>query len=248
MYLLIVVLLLAFNESQSIHHVLSRIPRKIEDDVVKVCVVDDGSSDDTREVAIAAGADHVWRHKRNHGVAAAFRTGVQNALRLNADVIVNLDADGQFNPDEIPPLLRPIRTGQADIVLGSRFLNGIPKSMPIIKRIGNITLGLLVSLISGKRIRDTQCGFRAFTAHAIRSIPITGIFTYTQEMVLRASFRGLRIVECPVTVKYFANRRSRVVRSVFDYAIKSLAVIMATLVSECARYIGEMYHRVCLSL
>ncbi len=231
-------MMLAFNEAQTIGYMISQVPREINGNLVKVCIVDDGSTDNTVEVAMRAGADYIWRHTRNRGVSAAFKTGVKKALKIGADVIVNMDADGQFTPAEIPALVRPIIAGHADIVLGSRFLNNIPKSMPIVKRVGNQILGRIISLLSGKKIYDTQCGFRAFTKRAAMSVRIRGLFTYTQEMILRAIFRGVRIVEQPISVRYFANRRSRVVRNIVDYAIRVIGVILVTLISEYARYMA----------
>jgi glycosyltransferase involved in cell wall biosynthesis len=222
----VVVTIPAYNEALNIASVIRDIPRTIhENNEVLILVVDDGSEDQTARMARNAGADFVLRHRRNMGVAKAFKTAVRSALTSNPDVIVNIDADGQFNPNEIPKLVSPILLGQADLVLGSRFVEQNYGNMPVIKQIGNRIISLIVSYVLGTRIHDTQCGFRAFTKEAAQKMRITGLFTYTQEAILDLAFRGLRIREIPICVKYFQKRKSRVVTSVPTYTLKVLGNI-----------------------
>ncbi|WP_461866576.1 glycosyltransferase family 2 protein, partial [Thermococcus sp.] len=132
----------AYNEEKTISNVIKEIKMlkpedfegKIED--IKIVVVNDGSKDNTVKVAKESGADIIVSFKRNRGLARAFRQGIETALEMGADIIVNIDADGQYNPKEIPKLVKPILEGKADIVLGSRFKGWI-EYMPMQKRIGN---------------------------------------------------------------------------------------------------------------
>ena len=126
----------AFNEETSIDHVIRSIPRDVVNDV-NVIVIDDGSKDNTIKEARRAGADRVISFKKNRGLGRAFKRGLEEALEMNANIIVNIDADGQYDPREIPELIRPIIEEKADIVLGSRF-NGWIEHMPRRKRMGNI--------------------------------------------------------------------------------------------------------------
>ena len=226
----IVVSIPAYNEEQNIRDVITRIPRSIvKDNDVTVSVVDDGSTDSTALVAKASGAEYITRHSANLGIAVAFKTGLDCALALDPDIIVNIDADGQFDPGEIPRLIQPIIERNADVVLGSRFLGRSTRGMPLVKRIGNLIVSNVVGIIIARKISDTQCGFRAMSVFAARKLKVSGLFTYTQEMILDLSFKRMSIVEVPVSVRYFKNRKSRVVKSVPGYTFRVLAVIMYTI-------------------
>lgn len=222
----IIVTIPAFNEEHQIASVIHKIPRKILDYEVKVLVVDDGSSDNTVEQAKLAGADYVYSHSQNLGVARTFMSCLQISQRMNADIVVNIDADNQFNPQEIPNLVEPIVNKQADVVLGSRFIDSSFRNIPLAKRVGNLIIGWIVSIIISQRIRDTQCGFRAMSKDAVKLIQLSGLFTYTQEMILALSFQRAIIIEIPISVKYFRGRKSRVVKSIPKYAFKSIGVIL----------------------
>jgi len=220
----LVVVIPAYNERDMIGRVVRGVPREAGGvDEVKVLVVDDGSTDGTAEVALEAGADVVVRHHRNMGLGVAFRTGVRKALELGADVIVTIDGDGQFDPGEIPKLVKPIVAGEADVVVGSRFLGGSPR-MPFVKRIGNRVVTSLVNFLVGSRFTDTQCGFRAYSREAALRLNVHSSFTYTQEVFIDLVSKGLRIVEVPVTVRYYKGRKSRVVRSPLLYGVRVLAI------------------------
>ena len=217
----------AYNEEDNIVAVIKSIPREIPNvDKVIVVVVDDGSQDSTFQVAKSAGADYVYKHSVNSGVVFAFGNGIRKAVENGADIIVNIDGDGQFDSAEIPYLIEPIIEGSADVVLGSRFIHSGKSNIPVPKRIGNLIISLIVSLLSGKRIYDTQCGFRALSRPAAKQIQLSGLFTYTQEMILNLSFHRMRFVEHPITVKYFGNRKSRVVKSISKYTFKVLGVLL----------------------
>ena len=160
----------------------------------------------------------VYSHPKNYGLAEAFISEIKKCLELDADVIVHMDADGQYLPEEIPKLLKEIKNGY-DLVLGSRFMGKI-EHMPIIKRFGNTAFSRAVSQITNVEITDAQTGFRAFTKEAAKKIPIISKHTYTQEQIIRAVRGKFRIKEVPV---YFRKRdgKSRLIKSAFGYAARA---------------------------
>ncbi len=237
MLLRIVVNIPAYNEEQSIAVVIGRIPRYVNGCQVLVSVIDDGSEDLTSIAAEKAGADYVHKLPRNMGVAWAFKIGICRALDVGADIIVNIDADNQFNPEEIPKLVAPLIQNQADVVLGSRFLDSSYRRIPTMKRIGNLAISWIVSILAVQRIHDTQCGFRALSKTAAENVTLSGFFTYTQEMILDLAFKRMRIREVPVTVRYFNKRQSRVVKSIGSYTLKILGIILVT----ALRHLGAIF-------
>jgi len=239
----IVVIIPALNEATSIGNVIKKIPRKIHpENEVAVIVVDDGSKDNTSEKATENGVDLLVKHRINRGIANAFKSGVRAALGINADIIVNIDADGQFDPHEIFKLVKPIFDGEADVVLGSRFCTEEDaKRVPIVKRMGNALVTMTVSLLSGQKFTDTQCGFRAITRRAALEMNVTGLFTYTQEMILDLVKKGFRVKEVPISVRYFADRSSRVVSSLPKYAAKSFGIIFFTILRVHSKSIAAVF-------
>ena len=219
----------ALNEEEGISEVIKSLPKEIEGiEEVKVLVVDDGSTDDTAKIAKESGAD-VVSHGSNKGVGSAFQSAVQYALENGVDILVSIDADRQFNSDQIPHIIRPILNKEADMVTGNRFENGIPENMPKSKYWGNEQMSKLISLISGQKFRDVSCGFRAYNREALLRLNLFGAFTYTQESILDMVFKGLRVVEFPVDVIYFKERKSRVAGSVVKYAFRTSNIILSTL-------------------
>ncbi|MFZ3070950.1 MAG: glycosyltransferase family 2 protein, partial [Anaerolineaceae bacterium] len=167
---------------------------------------------------------------RNLGVGSAFRTGLANALEMGADIMVNIDADGQFSPDDIIKLIGPILAGQADFVAGDRFTNASgdlvkPQDMPAVKFWGNKRMSGLISALSGKKFNDVSCGFRAYSKEAMLRLNLTGRFTYTQESFLDLANKGLEIMTIPVAVKYFPERKSRVAGSIVRYTFRTINII-----------------------
>lgn len=215
----------AFNEEKTVAAVIKAIPRDALDEV-KVLVIDDGSTDATVSQAEKAGADRVVSFGRNRGLAAAFRKGLEVALAMGADIIVNIDADGQYDAKEIPNLIKPIVKGEADLVLGSRFKGWI-EEMPVGKRIGNILATKATSLASGSSISDSQTGFRAFSREAALRLNVLSYYTYVQETIIQAAHKGLRIVEIPCS---FRRREgtSRLISSIFNYAWKAGLAVLRT--------------------
>lgn len=221
----IVVTIPAYNEAKSIGRLVKDIKNAMSGKYnYSILVVDDGSTDKTNEIAKKSGAV-AYSHPKNYGLAETFKTEIKKCLELKADVIVHIDADGQYLPKEIPKLLKEIKNGN-DLVLGSRFKGEI-ECMPLVKRIGNIAFSKVVSGITSLRISDAQTGFRAFTKKVAEEIPITSNHTYTQEQIIRAVKQKFRVKEVPI---YFAKRdgKSRLISSPFGYATRALINIIRT--------------------
>ena len=177
----LVIIIPALNEEYTVGDVITAVPSQIDDvDEIEIVVVDDGSTDRTKVVAESVGA-FVISHTTNHGVGAAFHTGIKTALMKGADVIVNMDADGQFNPLDIPILVQSILEGKADFVTASRFKDSsmIPQ-MPRIKIWGNKRVAQLISLLTGQKFYDVSCGFRAYSRDIALKLTLFGQFTYSE--------------------------------------------------------------------
>lgn len=225
----LIVLTPAYNEGETVGDVVRGVPRDCMSSV-KVLVVDDGSTDGTAEKAKTAGADYIERFSHNRGLGIAFKRGVERALALGADYIVNIDADMQFNPKDIPKLLEPLLSGEADVVVCSRFLDKkIEPDMPWLKKKGNRIFSGLVSKLTGVRLTDTQCGFRAYSREAALRLNIFSTYTYTQESLIDLIEKGMRVTEVACRVRGEREGSSRVVDNVFSYAIRSLAIITRTI-------------------
>lgn len=219
----------AFNEEKNIKTIIGQIPARIKGiDLVQCLVVDDGSTDNTGQTALSCGAQ-VIRHPVNQGVGMAFQSAVQYAWENDADYLVSMDADGQFNPVEIPLLLLPLMDDQADMVIGSRFKNGKPDFMPRIKFWGNQFIARLVSVVGGQNFRDVSCGFRAYNRESLLRLNLFSKFTYTHESILSLIYQGLRVLEIPISIRYFPGRKSRVANSITMYAVKTSMIILQVL-------------------
>lgn len=227
----LLVVIPAYNEKETIIQVIKSIPVSIDGIGNIYCmVVDDGSTDNTAELAKRTGAIVISNYY-NKGVGGAFRVGIDEALRMGADIMVNIDGDGQFNPADISCLLKPILTNEADFVTASRFIDKkfIPKDMSKIKIWGNKQVALLIGWLTKRKFYDVSCGFRAYNREALLNLNLFGDFTYTQETFLDLSFKGLRIKEVPIEVKYFKERESKIAKNLFSYTWKILGIIFKTL-------------------
>ncbi len=227
----LVVLIPAFNEEKTIASVIKAVPRKINGiGNVKILVVDDGSTDSTAGRAKKAGADKIVSHKANRGLGIAFQTGVDSALEMGADIMVNIDADAQFNPAEIPRLIEPILQGRADVLSCSRFKDKalLPK-MPFIKRFGNRLFTIMINFFTKSKFTDTQCGFRAYSRQAMLRLNLFAKFTYTQEVLIDLLQKGMRIEEVACRVQGERQGKSRVVRHWYTYGSKALIIVVRTL-------------------
>lgn len=173
-----------------------------------ILVIDDGSTDRTAEIASLAGAT-VIRHKKNHGKGTSVMDIFAYAQALEIDILVLIDGDGQHNPDEMPRLLDPLLRGEADMVIGSRFLAGMANNVPIYRRFGQEALTFATNLASGIRLTDTQSGFRAFAKKAFDCFTFNNNgMAIESEMIVDAARAKLRIKEVPIAVRYDVNGSS----------------------------------------
>jgi glycosyltransferase involved in cell wall biosynthesis len=214
----------AFNEEATIAQTLRDIPKTIDGiAVIETVVIDDGSSDNTADAARKAGATHVVQLKTHRGLSAAFLAGINAALRLGADIIVNTDADNQYAGADIPKLVAPIIRGSADVVIGDREVAKSPHMSGfkrLLQRLGSRTVGLA----SGIRVGDVTSGFRAFSRDAAMQINVFNPFTYTLETIIQAGNRNLGVQSVVVRTNA-PTRPSRLYQGVGTYLRKSIATI-----------------------
>lgn len=221
----LVVQIPCYNEAGQIGAVIASVPRCIDGvDRVEVLVVDDGSTDGTGAAARAAGAEHVVRHAGNRGLAAAFRTGMDLAVRLGADVIVNTDGDNQYAQADIPRLIAPILAGEADVVVGDRRPGQAPhysSAKRLLQRAGSG----VVRAASGTQVADAPSGFRAFSREAALRLNVLSDYSYTLETLIHAGALRLRVASIPIEVRP-VERPSRLMRSMPQYLLHSGATIV----------------------
>jgi len=216
-----------FNEETTLPATLRDIPRNISGvDKVEILVIDDGSTDRTSQVARECGVDHVVRFKVNQGLARGFMVGLQTALHLGADIIVNTDADNQYSGGDIPKLLQPILEGRADVVIGDREVESIrhfSTTKKFLQRVGS----WVVRVASGTRIPDAPSGFRAFSREAALRTNIVSGYTYTLETIIQAGHNRLAIAHVPVRTNP-TTRESRLISNIGSYVWISASTIIRT--------------------
>jgi len=216
----------ALNEADTIASVLQSIPNTILGfSNIQTLVVNDGSSDNTEKESIEAGAT-VLNHKVNKGVGAAFQTAVEYALKIKADILVSIDADGQFDVHQIQEMISPIVQEEVDFCIGNRFYGTKPKNMPKIKYWGNKQVNRIVSYICKEKIEDASCGFRAYSKKSLISLNLLGNFTYTHETILDLIQKAFTVKQIPVRVTYYDERVSRVANNIIGYAYKTSKIII----------------------
>jgi glycosyltransferase involved in cell wall biosynthesis len=214
-----------YNEEETLPMTLADLPRQLPGvDVVEWLVIDDGSSDRTVEVARELGVDHVVSHGRNRGLAAAFMTGIDACLRAGADVIVNTDADNQYQGSSIPDLIAPVLAGSAEMVVGERPIASIDDFSPMKKALQRLGSSV-VRRFSGTGVRDAASGFRAYTRDAAMQVQVFGKYTYTMETIVQAGWNGLAIESVPIRVNP-KTRESRLVKSSARYVWRSAQAII----------------------
>jgi glycosyltransferase involved in cell wall biosynthesis len=214
-----------YNEEAILSETLAAIPRAIDGvDEVEVMVVDDGSDDETSRIARQSGADHVLRLPRNQGLARAFSAGIQHALGLGADIIVNTDADNQYCAEDIPNLIAPIQRREADIVIGERPIGSIEHFSTIKKLLQHLG-SAAVRFFSQTEVKDAPSGFRAFSRRAAMRLNVFNEYTYTLETIIQAGQKHMAIASVPIRVNK-PTRESRLVRSIPDYIRRSIATIL----------------------
>ncbi|MEX0668709.1 MAG: glycosyltransferase family 2 protein [Candidatus Saccharimonadales bacterium] len=222
----LVVFSICKDESATIGQVLDGIPASIPgiDEIEKV-VISDGSSDDTAIVASKHGA-RVVDSRNQKGLAYRFRQAVELALDESADIAVGIDGDMQFNPADIPKLVKPIVEDGQDFVSANRFVGGRPKDMPIGKYLANRLGAWVVSKLTGEKFPDVTCGFRSYSKRALIALNLNGKQTYTQESFQILAMKRLNIVTIPIKVKYYPGRKSRVVTSFSKFLFGSALNIL----------------------
>ncbi len=214
-----------YNEAPTIPETLKSLPRHIPGvDQIEVLIIDDGSLDNTSEIALLNGADHIVRLKKNQGLAGAFRAGLDAAIRLGADIIVNTDADNQYDASDIPALIKPILDGKAELVIGDRGVATEETFTPLKRKLQ--TFGsYVVSKASGLEIPDATSGFRAMTRDTALKTNILSNYSYTLETLIQAGNRNISVASVPVHTNP-PRRPSRLMRGMWDYLVRSSITII----------------------
>ena len=214
----------AYNEEETLGTTLRALPRELPGvDVVEWLVIDDGSSDRTVEVARAHGADHVIRLTRHQGLARAFMAGIEACIALDADVIVNTDADNQYRADDICQLIAPVLSDNAEMVIGARPIANI-QHFSLIKKLLQRLGSWVVRLASGTNVPDAPSGFRAYSRNAAMQLRVFGEYTYTLETIIQAGQKNMAVTWVPIRTNP-DTRPSRLVRSISSYVFRSLMTI-----------------------
>jgi glycosyltransferase involved in cell wall biosynthesis len=213
-----------YNEEGTLDLVVKSIPRKISGiDKVEVMIIDDGSKDKTIEVAKKLGVDHIVRHKKNKGLAVTFYDGIQEALRLGADIIVNTDGDNQYPQEDIPKLIAPIMSGEYDIVVGDRQTGTIAHFSPLKKFLQKIGSSL-VNKAAGTNIPDAVSGFRAYSRKAALDMNVVTSFSYCTETIIHAGKKRVPITFVPIKTNP-KTRESRLFKNMYQHIWKSTSTI-----------------------
>jgi len=228
----LLVVSICHNEAATVGELLDRIPVKIQDITqIEKWVIDDGSRDDTVKIATEHGAQ-VLSDGMQKRLAFRFRQATELALSRGAEVMVNIDGDLQFLPEEIPDLIEPIVENKADFVAADRFTDREtgtirrPENMPVAKYWSNKLGTAILGRLSGQKFRDVTCGFRAYNREALYALNLHSAYTYTQESFQVLAMKRLRIVAAPVTIKYYPDRQSRVVRNFSQFLFGSALNIL----------------------
>ena len=217
------------NEADTLAVALAELPREVAGfDSVEWLIIDDGSTDNTVEVAKSHGVDHVVSHPVNRGLAVGFMTGIEACLRLGADVIVNTDADNQYCGADIPKLTAPVLARQADIVIGARPINETEHFSWIKKKLQRLG-SWAVRMASKTDVADAPSGFRAISRNAAMRLNVFSAYTYTLETIIQAGQSNLRVISVPIRTNGDL-RPSRLVKSIPSYVKRSLLTIVRVFV------------------
>lgn len=229
-----------YNEAETLAIALNDLPRTVAGfDGVEWLIIDDGSSDETVRVAEENGVDHIVRHTSNRGLAYAFMTGIEACLARGADVIVNTDADNQYNAADLPALTRPVLQGRADMVIGARPISEIEHFSPVKKLLQKIG-SWVVRVSSGTDVQDAPSGFRAISRNAAQRLAVFNNYTYTLETIIQAGRKNMRVVSVPVRVNDDL-RPSRLVKSIPSYLKRSIfTIIRIFVIYQPARFFGTV--------
>lgn len=212
------------NEAETLPAVLHEIPRSIPGvDSIETLVIDDGSTDATMQIARECGADHIVRHTRNRGLAAAFQDGIDACLKLGADIIVNTDGDNQYPQADIPRLIEPILRGEADMVIGDRQTHMLKHFSPQ-KKLLQAAGSWVMRQASATEVPDAPSGFRAMSRDAALRLFVTSKYSYTLETLIQAGMKRLSIAYIPIEAR--PTRPSRLFKSNWGYVRRSAATIV----------------------
>ncbi|MCD4831891.1 MAG: glycosyltransferase family 2 protein [Anaerohalosphaeraceae bacterium] len=218
-----------YNEQETLPAVIADLPRQIDGvDEIEYMIIDDGSNDKTVDVAKELGVNHIVELGSNHGLATAFKRGIQSCLGAGADIIVNTDGDNQYKAEYIKDLIRPIIDNTADVVIGARPIENIEHFSLIKKKLQRLGSGF-VRRFSGTNVSDTTSGFRAYSARAASQLQVFNRYTYTLETIIQAGAMDMRIASVPIDVND-KTRESRLFKSIPGYIWRSGCVIIRSYV------------------
>ncbi len=213
------------NEAATLPEVIAGIPTEIEGvDVIETLIVDDGSTDGTSEVAKSLGINHIVQHSTNRGLAKSFAAGIEQCLKSDADIIVNMDGDNQYPGDQIPALIAPLLSNSADVCVGNRQTDKIKHfsaKKKLLQRIGS----KVVRYLSGVDVPDAVSGFRAIKRDAALHLSILTEFSYTIEMLIQAGNLNLRVTHVPITTNA-KTRESRLFKSNIHFISKAISTML----------------------
>lgn len=214
-----------YNEEGTLGVTLQALPKSLEGiDEIQILIIDDGSSDKTLDVARENGVNNFVILPKNVGLAKAFSAGLSGAIKLGADIIVNTDADNQYNANDIEKIVKPIIEARADIVIGARPIQNI-QHFSFVKKCLQKLGSWVMRLVSSTKIADATSGFRAFSREAALKINVFDNYTYTLETIIQAKAKGLEIISVPISVNG-ELRESRLIKNVFDYIRRSTFTMM----------------------
>ena len=214
-----------FNESSSLPLTLRALPKEIKGiKKIETLIIDDGSTDGTSSVAQKHGVNHIYRFDANRGLGQAFDFGIRKAVELGADIVVNTDADNQYQADDIENLIRPIIESKSEIVIGCRLIKNHPEFSPLKKSLQFLGSWIMRKL-SGTNIPDAASGFRAFSKHACLRLNIHSKFSHCMETLIQAGAAGITISWVPVNINP-KQRESRLFKSISDYIWNSGKTIL----------------------
>lgn len=223
----VIVQIPCYNEEQTLPLVVNSIPKKISGvDRLEIMIIDDGSTDRTVEIAKELGVHHIVRHKRNMGLARSFQDGVNHALELGADILVNTDGDNQYPQERIPDLIKPIIGGQAEIVVADRQTKTIEHFSPA-KKLFQAFGSTVVNKAAGTTLPDAASGFRAYSQLSLLRLNVVTKFSYCMETIIQAGAKNLAITSVPVTTNP-KTRESRLFKNMWQHMYKSgMAILRA---------------------
>ena len=213
------------NEEESLPKTLEALPKHIDGvDIIETLIINDGSTDRTVEVAKQHGVNHVVSFTKRKGLARAFGAGLDAALKEDADIIVNTDADGQYKGEDIPRLIQPILKGEADIVVGNRDIENVQQFSWIKKRLQRIG-SAIVRHLANSTVNDATTGFRAYNREAALKLNIISNYTYTLESIIQAENKDLAIANITISTNE-VKRKSRLFKSIPEYIKRSIVTII----------------------